>query len=218
MTGNKWLTGAAMVVSALALTTGGIALASAPHQSRSKSRATKASVSVTDAISAFRAAPLTDPSDAATEQALTSEFGPMAAEGMPVGEADFSAAHPAPVVGRSSQVWIAPSGNDVCTYIPDPVNGWGGGCYPVGTVEKGEAYSIMGGPTDGLGDNVIVAVVVADGESAPQVVAPNGTTSPLAVNSNVAAALVPAGDSLKVGAQTIDLSVILHPTKVRFVG
>jgi hypothetical protein len=218
MTGNKWLAGAAMIVSALALATGGIALASSSNASRSKSRATKASISVTDAIGAFRSPAVTDPTDVATQQALTSEFGPMAAGGLPVGQADFSAARPAPVAGRSSQVWIAPSGNDVCTYIPDPVNGWGGGCYSVGTVEQGEAYSIMGGPNDGLGDNVIVAVVVADGGSAPQVVAPNGTTSPLAVSSNVAAALVPADDSLKVGAQTIDLSVILHPTKVRFVG
>ncbi|HEY4918015.1 MAG TPA: hypothetical protein VIH92_13970 [Solirubrobacteraceae bacterium] len=215
MTGSKWLTGAALVVSVLALTTGGIALASASHRSRSRSRATKASVSVTDAIGAFRSAPLTDSTDVATEQALTGEFGSIAT---PIGEADFSAAHPAPISGRSSQVWIAPSGNDVCTYIPDPVNGWGGGCYPVGTVEAGEAYSIMGGPNAGLGDNVIVAVVVSDGGPAPQLVAPNGTTSTLAVSSNVAAALVPADDSLKVGAQTIDLSVILHPTKVRFVG
>ena len=215
---SKWLTNAAAVVSAAALTTGGIALASSPHHTQAKVGAKKSAVSVTDAIGAFRATPRADSSDVATQEDLKREFAPLAAQGMPVGAADFSSARPAPISGRSGRVWIAPSGNNVCTYIPDPVNGWGGGCYPVGTVEAGEAYSILGGPSGSLGNDVIVAVVIADGRPAPEVVAPDGTSTPLAVISNVAAALVPADDSLKVGTKTIDLGVIVHPTKVRWVG
>lgn len=214
---KNWLTTMMILATASALTTGGIALASS---SPSKHRASVASASptaVTDSIAAFRAAPLTNASDVAIENSLKREFDSGSAEGEPVASADFADAHPAPISGTASSAWIAPSGGDVCTYIPDPVNGWGGGCYPLSIVEAGEAWSILGGGSSDMGSNVIVAVVVADGKPAPQVVAPDGTATTLSVSGNVAAALVPSDDTLKVGVKTINLQATVQPKKVRWI-
>jgi hypothetical protein len=204
------------VAAVAALATGGIAFAAsgAPEQA-APAAAAAPSNPVTAAISAFRAP--SDSSHTATQQKLKSAFASAAESGLQSGLAEFSSATPAPIAGASSQVWIAPSDGAVCTYIPDPVDGWGGTCATLSTVEAGEAFSILGGPNDDIGDTAIVAVVVADGGAAPTVVA-NGVTTALAVQNNVAAALVPTTDTLNVGRRSIPLSVMNGPTKVRRVG
>jgi hypothetical protein len=155
----------------------------------------------------------------ATELALKRQFAALAKSGLPVGAADFSDAHPAPIVGSDSSAWIAPSGGKVCTYLPDPVDGWGGGCYPLGSVEEGRAYTILGGGvTTSLAGSVIVAVVVPDGDPAPSVLAPDGSSRTLAVTGNIAAAIVPSADTLETGGLSINLDDTVKPAKVRWVG
>ncbi|MGH2902356.1 MAG: hypothetical protein ACRDK7_01995 [Solirubrobacteraceae bacterium] len=168
------------------------------------------------AISAFRAS--SEGKNLATKQKLKSEFASAAESRLQSGLAEFSSATPAPIVGASSEAWIAPSNEGVCTYIPDPVDGWGGTCATLSTVEDGEAFSILGGPNDNMGSNALVAVVVADGAQAPTVVTASGVTTSLAVHNNVAAALLPTTDTLQAGARSIPLSVVDGPTKTRGVG
>jgi hypothetical protein len=215
MVGKKWLTGAAAAIGIVTFA-GGIAFAAS--QQHPTTTDTGSAPSVADVISAFRTAPLTSASDIATKEDLKRQFNQGTDQGNPLGMADFSAARPVPIAGTQWQVWIAPSGNEVCTYIPDPVNGWGGSCSSLASVEAGDAYTILGGGSAAaLGENVIVAVIVADGQEAPRIVDPNGANSPIAVHSNVAAALVPASSSLKLGTQSINLAATVHPTKVRWM-
>lgn len=212
--GKRWIMSGAAAMTAAALASG-IALASSGTQTSTTK--TGSPPSVASVISAFHA-PLTNTSDIVTQQDLENKFNQGADRGTPLGSADFSAARPAPIAGGEEQVWIAPSGNDVCTYIPDPVNGWGGGCSSLESVEAGDAYTMLGGDSKtSLGDNVIVAVVVADGQPAPRIVDPSGASSPIAVHSNVAAAFVPTSDSLELGTERINLAATFHPTKVRWV-
>jgi hypothetical protein len=214
MTRDKRLMPLVLLVTVVAAATGGIALAaSGTHRAKTAETATPAAVR--GAIAAFRAAPLSGANDRKTEASLKREFGAIAS---PIGEAEFDQAQSAPIAGSTHSAWIAPSGGDVCAYLPDPVNGWGGGCYSLASVESGSAYVELGGGVAGnLGDTVMVAVVVPDGFAAPRVVAPDGTARELPVAGNVAAAIVPSTDTLQTGKISVDLSAV-HPTKVRWVG
>lgn len=214
---EKWLLVFAALVTAAAVTTGGIALASSSGRHQAKA-AVATPAAVRSAIAAFRAAPEASAADVATEESLKHQFAGLGEGGLPVGSADFADAHSSAISGSTDKAWIAPSGGDVCTYLRDPANGWGGGCYSLSSVQAGDAYTILGGGVSGdLGNDVVVAVVVPEGNSAPQVVAPDGKVTTLSVAGNVAAAVVPSDDVLKTGGISVDLSATVHPAKVRWV-
>lgn len=105
------------------------------------------------------------------------------------------------VEGYGASVWILP-GDDgsVCTFIPDPVDGWGAGCATAEELAAGHAMTMLGGaPGTPLGDSAIVAVVVPDGYEEPTVRRPDGSLSVLTATSNVAAAVVPPGALVRSG-------------------
>lgn len=198
---------ATLVATALGLTITGAALAASgggrATMPRNASDVAPPDRSVMSAFGAFRG-PLTAPGDVAGQAQLGRGFASGPAD-LAETHADFDLARAAPVAGGSSNVWIAPSGGDVCTFIPDPVDGYGASCAPIAAIKAGKAVTVLGGTPDTPAESVIVAVLVPDG-AAPPVVVVDGQTSTLKVTGNVAAARLPATAQVKTAAVSLDLS------------
>lgn len=122
-------------------------------------------------------------------------------------KADVRRSRSVPVDGYAASVWIAPSEDgSVCTFIPDPVDGWGAGCATAEEVAAGQAMTLLGGaPGTVLADSAIVAIVVPDGAASPSVRRPDGGVSTLRVDQNVAAAVVPPGALVRSGRASISV-------------
>jgi hypothetical protein len=166
-------------------------------------------------IGAFRA-PLGAVSDGSSQSRLKRLLASAAADGLAAGAADFSLARAAPITGSSAYAWIAPAGNGVCIYLPDPVDGYGAGCATIGEVQEGKAVSVLFG--DLPKGAVMFAVVVADGGPDPRVLHSDGSVSLLTVRSNVAAGLLQPSDKVQTDGASIDLARFAHPpAKVRAV-
>lgn len=119
--------------------------------------------------------------------------------------ADSSRSRPVPVAGFDASVWIMPADDGaVCTFIPDPVDGWGASCATAEEVADGSAVTLLGGWSTGpLADAAIVAVVVPDRSEGPTLERPDGSVAAIDVNSNVAAAVVPPGALVRSGRVTV---------------
>jgi hypothetical protein len=211
----------ACVALAVAGTGTGVAVATSAstHSAPAKMHAVAGALpqaSVLAAVGVFRA-PLSVVTDGSSQQELKRLLASAAADGLAAGDADFSLARAAPIAGSSANVWIAPAGNGVCTYLPDPVDGYGAGCATISEVREGNAVSVL------LGDlpngAVMFAAVVADGGPEPRVIHRDGSVSSLVVRSNVAAGLLQPSDKVQTGGAAVDLARFAHrPTKVRAVG
>lgn len=131
----------------------------------------------------------------------------------PVGLADFDSATTASVVNSSSRAVLVGSGDDACLVLPDPAGGYGATCANLDDVTSGHAFLALG-PAAGSADNsATIAVVVPKGGKAPSVRDADGSESALAVDGNVAAAIVPIspGATLVLGDKTVSLSTFLKP-------
>jgi hypothetical protein len=119
--------------------------------------------------------------------------------------ADARRARAVAVAGYAASVWILPAEDgSVCTFIPDPLDGWGAGCATAEELASGHAMTMLGGaPGTPLGDSAIVAVVVPDGYEEPTVRRPDGSLSVLTATSNVAAAVVQPGVLVRSGRASI---------------
>lgn len=117
----------------------------------------------------------------------------------------ISRSRPAPISGWAASAWIAPAADgSVCTFIPDPLDGWGASCATASEVAAGSAMTLLGGaPSGPLANAAIVAVVVPDGGQSPIVEQPNGSVVALDVSSNVAAAVVSPGALVRSGRAAI---------------
>lgn len=154
-------------------------------------------------------------SDGSSQTKLERLLAPAAADGSPAGDADFALARVAPIAGSSADAWIAPAGNGVCIYLPDPVDGYGTGCSTMTQIDEGRGFSVLFGDLPEGG--VMVAVLVPDGAAAPKVTHGDGSVTTLAVQSNLAAAVLQRTDALDTGATTLELSQFVRPTKSRGV-
>jgi hypothetical protein len=125
-------------------------------------------------------------------------------------DTDFSLARPVPIAGSNAQAWVAPSGDHVCVFIPDPTEGYGAVCSSLAEIEEGKAdiAALVDPRQDGdsgpLHGNAIVAVLTPNGTVAPDLVSAAGKT-PLDVHNNLAAAEVPAAETVTAaqGAQAV---------------
>lgn len=122
-------------------------------------------------------------------------------------DTDFSLARPATVNGSSGHVWIAPAGEQVCLFIPDPVDGYGATCSTEDDINAGRAIAVLADPS-GDGSDVVVAAMVPDGATAPEVTDSAGDSSFMPVSGNVAAARLPVSSSVRTAAGTIDLNFL----------
>lgn len=115
-----------------------------------------------------------------------------------VARAEFPNAVPVPIDGGSDSVWVAPTAaGGVCTFIPDPIDGYGSSCATVEEINAGLAVTMLGGGTSGtLASSAITAVIVPDGRAGPTLSGPGIATRTLRVASNVATAVARSGDTV----------------------
>lgn len=131
--------------------------------------------------------------------------------GAPAGSAlasvDFARAHAFRISGAGSSGWIAPSGDSVCTFVPDPAGAYGATCVTAGQVTAGQSTTVLaGGPGLPEGKSIIVQIV-SDGAAPPRIISTSGTVTSLPVTANVAAELRPSGGVLEAGSTKLPLPV-----------
>jgi len=169
---------------------------------------------VLDAFAAFRG-PAAVATDGSSRRSLQAAVGRTGGDGSPAATADFALAQPVAVAGSSADAWIAPSGSDVCTYLKDPVDGYGTACSTIEEVRAGgDTLTLAGGAPN---SPVILAAVIQDGGRAPEVIHGDGSVTALAVQSNVAAAVLPTTDTVRIAGRSIDLARFEPPVRVRFL-
>jgi hypothetical protein len=196
----------------------GLAVASAGTEAAAPEvhavRGTAPDASVLAAFSTFddQRGPISDGSSQAKLEHL---LAPAAADGSPAGLADFDLARAAPIAGSSADAWIAPAGDGVCIYLPDPVDGYGAGCSTVTQIDEGRGFSVLFGDLPEGG--VMIAVLVPDGAAPPKVTHGDGSVTTLTVHSNLAAAVLQRTDVVDTGGTTLELSQFVRPTKSRGV-
>ena len=100
--------------------------------------------------------------------------------------------------GDLADAWVAPAEDGaICTYIPDPVGGYGASCATQEDLMAGGAITVLGG-TGELRDQAVVVVVVPDGGDAPVVTDPSGTEETPAIEG-IGATVVSEESSVSVG-------------------
>jgi len=187
------ITGAAIATSSRALGPAALASGTVPAQG------------VVKAIGAFRADLHLNAGQMAVVEGLKKTFSHSGREEPGLEGADFGLARSAPIAGTSESVWIVPSGENVCVFIPTGAGGWGGSCPSLEEVASGHGIAIQTDEAQRVG-KAIVAVVEPDGASAPSIRGPGSVAPvPLTVTNNVAAAVVPTTDSLLSGATILKL-------------
>jgi hypothetical protein len=123
--------------------------------------------------------------------------------------ADYAAARPVHVSGSSDDAWLAPSGDKVCVYLPDPVDGFGTTCVSAADAQAGRGVLVLTPQANSSDQHIRVAVIVPDGGAAPDVSTADGTESTLPVVNNVAAAVLPASAAkLETAAGALDLALM----------
>lgn len=153
------------------------------------------STEVEAAFAVFRSPAPADPVTLGARERLSEEFS-IGPDESPVAHANFDQAQPVEIANSSVNAWIAPSGNQVCTFIPDPVGGDGASCATMDLIESGLAITIMGGGPV-LQDEVIVVVLAPDGASTPTLEYADDTSSSVEIDGNAAAVLAPASATLR---------------------
>jgi hypothetical protein len=170
---------------------------------------------VAAAIGAFRA-PVSTSDQAALKQFQESQAAAELSPDptIPSNGADLAQARPASIVGSTAKVWIAPAGERVCAFIPMASGGYGVGCASLEAVKAGHAVSVIAKAAGESNASATVVAIVADGASGPSVVDAGGTRSSLPAESNVAAAVLPATDSVITGLGTVELSEFTAKAKL----
>lgn len=130
---------------------------------------------------------------------------------------DFNLARPAPIAGSPNRAWIAPAGNEVCLFVPDPVDGYGATCSSTSDIAAGRAIAILAG-APGDESRAVVAALVPDGGQAPTIT-DGKTQTAMTVADNVAAATVSSSAKVVTAAGTIDLNFLrADPARACAVG
>jgi hypothetical protein len=120
-----------------------------------------------------------------------------------VAHADFAQAIAVPIQGSTLTAWIAPSGDQVCTFVPDPSHGGiAATCSSLAQARAGKGLLVVPqGP-----DAAAIAVLAPDGATPPEIRNSAGGAHPIRVQSNLAAALVPAAGDLVTASARVDLA------------
>lgn len=123
-----------------------------------------------------------------------------------IAAAQFDRARPADIEGSAADAWIVPAGDKVCLIVPDPVDGYGMTCSTAADISAGRAIAVLGGGPEGSPPEMIVAALVPDGGSPPDVLS-GGNATPMRVSSNVAAAVLSPSLKVRTAAGIVDLSL-----------
>jgi hypothetical protein len=124
----------------------------------------------------------------------------------------YDSARTVTIPDTETDVWIAPDdGGGVCTFIADPLNGYGSACHTSEVIANGQAATMLiVGEGDPLSGKALVAIVEPDGAAPPTVRAPNGATRELPLEGNLATGLVNPGDTLESNGNEIVVPQPIH--------
>jgi hypothetical protein len=115
-------------------------------------------------------------------------------------------ARPVPLPGRLGIAWVASSPDGgVCTFIPDPIGGYGSSCASQEDLRAGGSITVLGGAGE-LNDQAVAVLIVPDGGPTPVVTAPDGTER-LEPVPGVGATLVPEESRLQIGGVSLRVPV-----------
>jgi hypothetical protein len=111
-------------------------------------------------------------------------------------------ARPVPLPDGLGTAWVAsaPDGG-VCTFIPDPIGGYGSSCASQADLRAGGSITVLGGAGE-LNDQAVAVLVVPDGGPTPVVTAPDGTET-LEPVPGVGATLIPEESRLRIGGVSL---------------
>lgn len=111
-------------------------------------------------------------------------------------------ARPVPLPDGFGTAWVAsaPAGG-VCTFIPDPLGGFGSSCASQADLRAGGSITVLGG-AGALNGQAVAVLVVPDGGPTPVVTSPDGeqATEPV---PGVGAVLVPEDSRLRIGGVSL---------------
>lgn len=119
----------------------------------------------------------------------------------PAARADFESARVVPMFGGDAPAWIAPSGDRVCIYIPDPTDGFGAGCVTLKDIREGHGFSFLGSSRESY-----VVALVPEGDSAPKVASDSEPDARMTTTGNASAGLLPSDAVITTANATIDLA------------
>lgn len=111
-------------------------------------------------------------------------------------------ARPVPLPDGLGIAWVAsaPDGG-VCTFIPDPIGGYGSSCASQADLRAGGSITVLGGAGE-LNDRAVAVMIVPDGGPTPVVTAPDGTER-LQPVPGVGATVVPEESTLRIGSVSL---------------
>lgn len=118
----------------------------------------------------------------------------------PAARADFENARAVPIAGGDAPAWIAPSGDRVCVYIPDPTDGFGAGCVTIQDIREGHGFSFLGSSRESY-----VVALVPEGDPAPTVTSESEPAARMQTTGNASAGLLPGDAVITTANATIDL-------------
>lgn len=157
-----------------------------------------ANQTIADAFPTFGERP-SEPDDITSLHELQRQFADPASSN-PAARADFESARIVPMAGGKTPAWIAPSGERVCVYIPDPVDGFGAGCVTLQDIREGHGFSFLGSSRRSY-----VVALVPDGDPAPTVSSKSDPQAQMKTTGNASAGLLPGDAVIRTANATIDL-------------
>lgn len=125
-------------------------------------------------------------SKASEVEELVQQFTDVSPEN-PIAKSLFENAQPVPLTESSKEAWIVPAGEEICTFIPDSVDGYGAGCVSPDDVRLGRGITMLAG-----GMKTIVVALVPDGAATPSQ-SSGDTTRFWSRYGNAATVVVPTG-------------------------
>jgi hypothetical protein len=113
---------------------------------------------------------------------------------------------PIPLPQGLGDAWVSQAGDgSVCTFIPDPLGGYGASCTTQADLRFGGAITVLGG-AGALNDEAIAVMVVPDGGSVPVVTQPNGDQERRPLDG-IGATVVPESSRVTVGGVSLEIPV-----------
>lgn len=160
---------------------------------------------VTNAFPTFGEPP-SQPDDVTTLQQLKRSFATVSSTSA-IAKADFSKARVVSMAGTDAPAWIAPAGDHVCVFIPDPVDGFGAGCVTLQEIRDGHGFSFLGGSRE-----TYVVALVPEGDDAPSVSSTSDSGARLTTTGNASGGLLPNDAVIRTSNATISLESLQQPS------
>jgi hypothetical protein len=113
-------------------------------------------------------------------------------------------ARPVPLPEGLDDAWVSEADDGaICTFIPDPLGGYGASCTTQADLRLGGAVTVLGG-AGRLKHQAVVVMVVPDGGQDPVVTEPDGTQRHQDVDG-IGAAILPESARVTIGGVSLEI-------------